>query len=82
MNLREEIARIVCCLADNPAECAYCKSRRGCPGWPDIAEKVSTILKKVAAAVEKVENTDSPFYLTHNGFEKARQDILKLIRGE
>ena len=87
MSLKEEIARIVCCLSDNPTECAYCKRHTGCPEqWPDVTEQTDSILSKVAEAVGKVENPCEPTtrYMEgrRDGFEMARQAILKAIKEE
>jgi|TARA_R100000049_G_C1946216_1_gene91456 predicted house-cleaning noncanonical NTP pyrophosphatase (MazG superfamily) len=39
--LREEAARIICCLSDDPKECGRCARDKGCPdSWADVARKV------------------------------------------
>lgn len=48
MELREQIARIVCCLSDNPKECSYCRAHKGCPDeWSDVAARVDEILSLI-----------------------------------
>ena len=50
--LEKEIARIVCCLSDDPQECEICNATDGCPdSWSDVREKVD----KIAALIPDEE---------------------------
>uniref|UniRef100_A0A6M3J3X1 Uncharacterized protein n=1 Tax=viral metagenome TaxID=1070528 RepID=A0A6M3J3X1_9ZZZZ len=42
--LREKIAKIICCLRTLPGECDWCANQKGCPeSWNDLTDEINRI---------------------------------------